>query len=74
MNVLLINPCLRPNSPVKILPVGLAFIATALSNAGHRPDIPDIDLQRFNDDQVINTMYYRTSRNKPGAGKKEERA
>jgi len=32
--------------------VGLACIATALNNAGYKPDILDIDLYRFTDDQI----------------------
>ncbi len=50
--ILLINPCLRPESPVKIIPVGLACIATALDKAGYKPDILDIDLYRYTDDEI----------------------
>ncbi|GEM_PF-4363760 len=54
MKILLVNPCLRPSSPVKIIPVGLACIATALRDAGYKPDIFDIDLHRFTDKEVDN--------------------
>ena len=52
MKILLINPCLRPTSDQKIIPYGLACIATALKNAGFRPDILDIDLYRLSDDEI----------------------
>ncbi len=52
MKILLINPCLRPTSDQKIIPYGLACIATALSNAGYKLDILDIDLYRLSDEEV----------------------
>ncbi len=52
MKILLINPCLRPTSDKKIIPYGLACIATALSNAGYKPDILDIDLYRLSDEDI----------------------
>lgn len=52
MRILLINVCLRYDSLVKHIPVGLACIATALNNAGFRADILDIDLYRYNDKEV----------------------
>lgn len=56
MNVLLINMCLRYDSPLKLLPVGLACIATALRDAGFKPDILDIDLYRYSDKEVTNFL------------------
>lgn len=56
MNVLLINMCLRYDSPLKILPVGLACIATALRNAGFKPDILDIDLYRYSDEEITSFL------------------
>ncbi len=52
MRILLINVCLRSDSRFKIIPVGLSCIATSLSLAGYKPDILDIDLHRFSDDEV----------------------
>ena len=43
---------LRPKSPVKFLPLGLAYIATAIKNAGFQFDLLDIDAYRYNDEQV----------------------
>lgn len=46
MNILIINVSLRPNSPVKMFPVGLGYIATAIKNAGFAFDFLDIDAHR----------------------------
>ena len=53
MKILLINVCLRYDNPLKLPPVGLACIATALKNAGFKPDILDIDLHRYSDAEII---------------------
>jgi len=53
MKILLINVCMRYDSPLKLPPVGLACIATALNSAGFKPDILDIDLHRYSDAEVI---------------------
>jgi len=42
--ILLINTSLRPNSPVKMFPVGLGYIATVLNDTDHKLDIMDLDL------------------------------
>lgn len=52
MRILLINICLRYDVPKRIIPVGLACIATAIKEAGFKPDILDIDLYRYNDNEV----------------------
>lgn len=52
MRVLLINVCHRPDSPIKYIPVGLSCIATALDQAGFKPDILDLDLHRYTDEEV----------------------
>lgn len=52
MRILLINVCLRHNTTIKHIPVGLSAIATALDRAGYRPDILDIDLHRYSDEEV----------------------
>lgn len=46
MKTLLINIALRPESPVKMFPVGLGYIATALSAARIDFDILDLELKR----------------------------
>ena len=48
IKILLINPCLRYETLVKHIPVGLACIATALDRAGFAVDILDIDLPSMN--------------------------
>jgi len=49
MNILVINVALRPQSPVKIFPVGLGYIATAIKYAGFDFDLLDIDANRYGD-------------------------
>jgi anaerobic magnesium-protoporphyrin IX monomethyl ester cyclase len=56
MRILLINICMRRDSKNKLLPVGLACIATSLARAGYKPDILDIDLHRFTDEEVTNYL------------------
>ena len=52
MKILLINPAVRPDSP-KLLPnVGLAYIATAIKNAGIDFEILDIDAYRYTEEEV----------------------
>jgi anaerobic magnesium-protoporphyrin IX monomethyl ester cyclase len=55
MNILLINVSLRPGSPIKLFPVGLGYIATAIKNAGFDFDLLDIDAHRFSD-QAVDTL------------------
>jgi anaerobic magnesium-protoporphyrin IX monomethyl ester cyclase len=52
MRTLLINPCLRPYSQTRVVPVGLACVATALDRAGQEFDILDVDLNRYDDAEV----------------------
>jgi radical SAM superfamily enzyme YgiQ (UPF0313 family) len=52
MNILLINVSLRPLSPVKMFPVGLGYIATAMKHAGFSFDLLDIDAYRYSDEEV----------------------
>lgn len=52
MRILLINVCIRFDSPIKYIPVGLSCIATALTRVGFKPDILDIDLYRYSEEEV----------------------
>ncbi|MFA5181663.1 MAG: radical SAM protein [Syntrophales bacterium] len=52
VKILVINVSLRPNSPVKIFPVGLGYITTAMKNAGIDFDLLDIDAYRYTDAEV----------------------
>ncbi len=52
MNILLINISLRPESPVKLFPIGIGYIATAMKNAGYDFDFLDIDMHRFSDEEL----------------------
>ena len=52
LKILLINISLRPESPTLLPPLGLAYIATAIYNAGYELEILDIDAHRYSDDEV----------------------
>jgi radical SAM superfamily enzyme YgiQ (UPF0313 family) len=52
MKILVINISLRPESPVKMFPIGLGFITTAMKNAGFEFDLIDIDSNRYSDSEV----------------------
>ena len=52
MNILLINIALRPESKVKLFPIGIGYIATAMKNAGFKFDLLDIDAKRYSDEEV----------------------
>lgn len=52
MKILVINISLRPESPVKMFPIGLGFITTSMKNAGFEFDLIDIDSCRYSDDEV----------------------
>jgi anaerobic magnesium-protoporphyrin IX monomethyl ester cyclase len=56
MNILVINVSLRPHSPVKIFPIGLGYITTAIKNAGFKFDLLDIDLYRYTDKQIMDYL------------------
>ncbi len=52
MKVLLVNPSIRPDSPVLFPNVGLGYITTAIQRAGIDFEILDIDAHRFSDQEV----------------------
>lgn len=52
MNILVINVAMRPQSPVKLFPIGLGYIATAIKRAGFDFDLLDIDVNRYTDEEV----------------------
>ncbi len=52
MNILLINPCLRPGAKAKYPPVGLAYIMLAIKKAGYEFDFLDLDLFELSDTEL----------------------
>jgi anaerobic magnesium-protoporphyrin IX monomethyl ester cyclase len=56
MNILVINVSLRPMSPLKLFPIGLGYITTAMKNAGFDFDLLDIDAHRHSDQDVENII------------------
>lgn len=61
MKTLLINISLRPESKVKLFPIGIGYIATAMKNAGFDFDLLDIDAHRYSDkevDEFIRAKHY----------------
>jgi anaerobic magnesium-protoporphyrin IX monomethyl ester cyclase len=52
MNILVINLSLRPDSKVKIFPIGLGYITTAMKKAGYVFDILDIDAHRYSESEI----------------------
>lgn len=52
MKILIINVCMRPDSRVKMFPIGLGYIATAVKNAGYDFDLLDIDALRLSNEEV----------------------
>lgn len=56
MRILVIHVALRPNSPVKFLPLGIAYITTAMKKAGIVFDLLDIDVNRYSDEYVCDYL------------------
>lgn len=52
MNILVINVSLRPTSPIKLFPIGLGFITTAMTKAGYAFTLLDIDANRYSMEEV----------------------
>ena len=47
MKILLINPALQPERERTVYPVGLCYIATAISRSRHQLEILDLELERL---------------------------
>jgi anaerobic magnesium-protoporphyrin IX monomethyl ester cyclase len=54
MKILFINPCLRRNHPLKLLPVGLASVMSYVQSQGFSFDLLDIDIHEYDDNYVEN--------------------
>jgi anaerobic magnesium-protoporphyrin IX monomethyl ester cyclase len=52
VNILVINVSLRPLSDLKLFPVGLGYIVTAIKRGGFDFDLLDIDAHRHSDEEV----------------------
>jgi len=52
LKILVVNVALRPKSPVKYLPLGLAYVATAMKKGGFTFDLLDIDAYRYSDEYI----------------------
>ncbi|MCI0556293.1 MAG: B12-binding domain-containing radical SAM protein, partial [Anaerolineae bacterium] len=52
LKLLFINPCLRRNTQVKILPVGLAYVMTVVAEANYSFDLLDVDIHEYEDEFV----------------------
>lgn len=52
MKIVLINICLRPEVDKILLPVGLGYVASAISMAGHEMQILDMDAHRLTFEEV----------------------
>ena len=52
MKILLINVCIRPDSPRYIPPVGLGYIATSLKQHGYEFDLLDLDMLRPSEEKL----------------------
>jgi radical SAM superfamily enzyme YgiQ (UPF0313 family) len=52
LKLLFVNPSLRPDAPIRYLPVGLGYVVTSVKEAGFDFDLLDIDIGGYSDDQV----------------------
>ena len=52
MKILFINPCVRPDTPKKIINIGLAYVMSAVHNNGFTFDLLDIDAHRYTDNYI----------------------
>lgn len=56
MKTLVMNIPLRPQLPLKLFPIGLGYVTTAMKQAGWEFDLLDIDVLRLNDEEVNNRL------------------
>ena len=56
MKLCLVNICLRPDYSVRYLPVGMAYVATALKNAGVEFDMIDMDVNTMSFDELAKLL------------------
>ncbi len=56
MRILFINPNLRPGHAIRYLPVGLAYVMTAVKEAGYNFDLLDIGLYDHSDAEVADYL------------------
>lgn len=52
MKILVMNIPLRPTLPLKLFPIGLGYVTTAMKNGGWEFELLDIDVLRLSDDQI----------------------
>ena len=52
MNVLMINVCMRPDSKIKIFPIGFGSIVTAVKDSGFDFDLLDMDVHRLGNKEL----------------------
>lgn len=54
--ILALNLALRPKSPVKIFPIGLAYVLSSIRRADFEFDLIDIDANRFSDELLYDRL------------------
>ena len=54
--ILALNLALRPKSPVKIFPIGLAYVLSSIRRAGFEFDVIDIDANRFSEESLYDRL------------------
>ena len=54
--ILALNLALRPKSPVKIFPIGLAYVLSSIPRAGFEFDVIDIDANRFSEESLYDRL------------------
>ncbi len=47
MKIIFINPSLRPNAKRRLLPVGVAYVMTAVEKAGFGFELIDMDIDEM---------------------------
>ncbi|MFH2066163.1 MAG: radical SAM protein [Pseudomonadota bacterium] len=52
MNIAIIVPCIRPYMDKAYFPTGIAYVATAMKEAGYEFDIIDMEAHRHTDDEL----------------------